>query len=362
MTSDHPIRVAILDDYQNVASLIFARLTPRIVTESFPDTLNAQDPQQRANLIQRLQSYEVISTMRERTAFPAEVITALPKLKLLLTTGMANAAISMKACAEQGVLVAGTTGKSRSVKTSDMPKPTLSPSLQSTAEQTFALILGVTKLISHNSTSIAKGGWQTDFVTGLAGKTLGVLGLGRIGMMVARMAAIGFGMRVVAWSSSLTQAQADQKAIETGFGLADAQITVMDSKLELLRVADVVSLHYVLSDRSRNMIGKEELGVMKSTSVLVNTSRGALIDEPTLIEALKLGRIKGVGLDVFTTEPLPVDSEWRTTRWGEGGAGHAVLSPHMGYSEEDVIHTWYGESADNLARWLDGQQPANLLS
>ena len=362
MDPHHPVRVAILDDYQNVAPAIFSRLSPRVELQSFPETLNVQDPKQKEALIRRLQDYEVISTMRERTAFPADVITALPRLKLILTTGPANAAIAVKTCTERGIPVAGTTGKSPHSKTPALPPPLLGASLQYTAEQTFALMLGVTRLISHNSYEIANGGWQTGLVTGLGGRTLGLLGLGRIGMMVARIAALGFGMKVLAWSSSLTQEQADQKATQMGLDPGVARITVTRSKADLLRAADVVSLHYVLSDRSRHMIGKEELAVMKSTSVLVNTSRGGLIDEPALLDALKHGRINGVGLDVFTTEPLPADSPWRTTRWGVDGAGYAVLSPHMGYAEESVIRTWYEESVDNLALWMDGKNPGPLLS
>ncbi|KAF2487833.1 D-isomer specific 2-hydroxyacid dehydrogenase [Neohortaea acidophila] len=359
-TREGPIRLAILDDYQNIARPKFAALLPRIEIHTFTYTLNAHSTSERNELIKRLQPFDVISSMRERTAFPAEVLSALPRLKLLLTTGMRNASIDMQACADRGILVVGTKGSK--IKPPPTPPSTqvLSSSLQATAEQTLALILGVTKLIAHNDAHIAHGGWQTGFVSSLAGKTLGVVGLGKIGAHVARMAALGFGMNIVAWSSNLTQQQADERAKE--IGLEAVGIRVAASKLDLFREADVISLHYVLSDRSRRMVGSEEVAAMKPSGVLVNTSRGGLIDEPALLAALKQGRIRGVGLDVFTVEPLPSDSEWRTTRWGENGAGYAVLSPHMGYAEEDVIHGWYEETAESLAEWLDGKTPSAVIS
>ena len=355
-----PVRVAILDDYQHIATPIFGRLRPRIEIHSFSYTLNAHDPSGRNELIKRLEPFEVIVTMRERTAFPPELIEALPRLKLLMTTGMNNAALSLKTFSERGIPVVGTKGTR--IPAVETPTKILSPSLQATAEQTFALILAVEKLIARNQAEIANGGWQTGFVTGLAGKTMGILGFGRIGIMVARMAAVGFGMNVLAWSSNLTQEQADQKAKEMGLDPSICPIKVAQSKDEFFRNADVISLHYVLSDRSRGMVGKDELAAMKPTAVLVNTSRGGLIDEPALLNTLKQGKIKGVGLDVFTAEPLPTDSEWRTTRWGENGTSHAVLSPHMGYAEESVMNGWYEELADSLAEWLDGKTPSAIIS
>lgn len=356
------IRVAILDDYQNVAPAIFARRLPEVETRSFNDTLDAQDPKQRGALIERLRDFQVISTMRERTAFPPEVVSALPQLRLVLTTGMVNAAISLDACQLRHLPVIGTKGKHLKSPDSVATKTILSASLQATAEQTLALILAVTKLIPQNCNSIANGGWQTGLATGLAGKTLGLVGLGRVGGMVARMASLALGMRVIAWSRNLTQEEADRQSAKLGLDTSSGvRISVTESKADLFREADVVSLHYVLSERSRGIVGREELAAMKPTAVLVNTSRGGLIDEPELLETLKQGRIAGVGLDVFTTEPLPAESEWRTVRWGENGAGNAVLAPHMGYSEERVIEAWYKESADNLAEWLDGKMPDAVI-
>ena len=264
----------------------------------------------------------------------------------------------MPTCKERGIVVVGTSGKRQAPI--GATTQVLGPSLQATAEQTLALLLGVTKLISQNSSEIAKGGWQTGFVSGLAGKTLGIIGFGKIGGQVARMCVLGFGMKVLAWSSSLTQSKADETAKK--LGIDASAVKVAESKSQLCSEADIISLHYVLSDRSRGMIGEEELTAMKKTGILINTSRGGLIDEPALLETLKQGKIRGVGLDVFTVEPLPEESEWRTTRWGKNGAGCAVLSPHMGYAEEAVMHAWYEEQADNLAEWLDGKTPGNVIS
>lgn len=356
--AQQPIRLAILDDYQNNATNIFAKVLPELEIESFSDTLDAQNREQRAKLIDRLVDFDIISTMRERTAFPASVLSSLPRLKLLLTTGAANASIDKAACEAQGILVVGTSGRLIPWP-KDVPH-LLAPSLQATAEQTMALMLGLAKLIPQGAISIAQGGWQVGATTGLAGKTLGLVGLGRIGCMVARMAKIAFGMNIIAWSSSLTQSQADEKAEKMGLGGAGA-ITVANSKLEVFRQSDFISLHYVLSDRSRHMVSSEEINAMKPTACLINTSRGGLIDEQALHQAVKEGRIRGVGLDVFTTEPLPADSPWRTTKWGQGKAGITVLSPHLGYTEEAVIQGWLEESAQNLLEFLSGKPPSPVI-
>ena len=359
MSSNKSVRVAILDDYQNVAHPIFSQRTPSVELHAFPDTLNVLDEDQRRKLIERLKGFEVISTMRERTAFPPDVLESLPDLKVILTTGMANAAISLKTCADRGILVVGTPGK-KIKKPASTPILILSPSLQATAEQTLALILGVAKLIPRNAAEISQGGWQTGLTSGLAGKTLGLLGFGKIGSMVGRMAVFGFGMNLLAWSSNLTQDQAEAKAKE--LGIDPSVVKVAGSKMELFQQSDIISLHYVLSDRSRGIVGKEELAAMKPSGVLINTSRGGLIDEQELLRTLKKGSIRGVGLDVFTTEPIPANSEWRTTRWGENGTSYAVLAPHMGYADENVIAGWYEESADALAEWLEGRTPAGVIS
>ncbi|KAI9851598.1 MAG: hypothetical protein M1830_006887 [Pleopsidium flavum] len=268
---------------------------------------------------------------------------------------MGNAAIDMNAAAERGMIVAGTTGKGRSDGSSAQP-PSVS---DSTTQHTWALILGITRNIARDDAVVKSGGWHTSLTTGLAGKTLGILGLGRLGSSTARIGVLAFGMKIIAWSSSLTQQAADQKA--KGSGLPAGTFEVV-TKEELFRRADVLSVHYVLSDRSRGIAGAQELESMKPTSFLVNTSRGPLIAEQALRDVLKGGKIRGAALDVFDVEPLPVDSEWRTTKWGQDGRSEVLLSPHMGYVEEDMMHNWYDETAENVERWIEGEEVLNRIN
>lgn len=233
------------------------------------------------------------------------------------------------------------------------------PYADSTTEHTWALILGLARNIARDDAAVKNGRWQGSFATGLAGKTLGVLGLGALGAATAKIGALAFGMRVIAWSSNLTQDAADEKA--AGLGLPAGTFEVASSKLELFREADVLSVHYVLSERSVGIVGAEELGVMKPTALLVNTSRGPLVDEKSLLKTLEEGKIRGVALDVFDLEPLPLDSPWRTTRWGVEGRSDVLLSPHMGYVEEGVMHRWYEEQAENLEKWLSGKDVETRL-
>ncbi|KAK7720237.1 hypothetical protein SLS57_005645 [Botryosphaeria dothidea] len=343
------IRLAILDDYQGIAAPKFAHQSHAVDAETFRDHLNPSIPHERDALIKRLQPFTIISTMRERTPFPAGIVEALPNLKLLLTTGPANASIDKAACAKRGIVVAGAWGIGRT------GVPPVANPMDSTMEHTWALILGITRNIARDDAVIKSGGgWETSFATALKGKTLGILGLGRLGADTARVGALAFGMKVAAWSSSLTQQAADEKA--KGFGLPERTIRVAASKEELLREADVLSIHYVLSDRSRGIVGAKELALMKPTAVLVNTSRGPLVDEDALLSCLKEGKIKGAALDVFATEPLALDSEWRTTAWGkQNGRSEVILSPHMGYVEEEAMHRWYEDTAANVEKWLDGK-------
>lgn len=193
----------------------------------------------------------------------------------------------------------------------------------------------------------------------LAGKTLGLVGLGKLGAEVARVAVLAFDMRVVAWSENLTGEKVGAVAKEVG--VEAGKMRCARSKEELFEVADVVSLHYVLSERSRGVVGRAELGRMKEGALLVNTSRGPLVEEKALLETLSRGRIRGAALDVFDLEPLPADSPWRTTAWGTEGRSEVVLTPHMGYGDEQ-IHAWYEEVAQNLARWLDGRELTTRLN
>lgn len=340
------IRVAILDDYQRVAASKLSQLSSKIEVSTFPDTLGLEHENE---LIQRLQPFDVISTMRERTALPGSVVRELSNLKLVLTTGMKNSAIDMAACTECGIIVAGAKG----IRQSPALKP--ATSLDSTLEHAWALILGIARHIAHDDAAVkTRGAWETSFATGLRGKKLGIIGLGKLGAEVAKVGVLAFGMDALVWSSSLTQETADEKAGK--FGLPAGKFHVTATMEELLREADVVSIHYVLSDRSRGMIGQRELNFMKSTAFLVNTSRGPLIDENALLGTLQEGKIKGAALDVYHTEPLPLDSEWRTTAWGENGRSQVLLSPHMGYVEEGVMHRWYEDTAANLEQWLAGKQ------
>ena len=356
MSTSTKAQLAILDDYFDIASSKFAQLRSRLDVTSFPKTLNARQDDDRKKLIDRLQRFEIISTMRERTAFPVEVLKALPNLKLLMTTGLKNASIDMKACKELGITVVGATGAGRSTASSK-PKGN---SLDSTTEQTWALILGLARNTVRDAVAIQQGGWETSPATGLKGKTIGLLGLGKLGTMTAKIAKFGFGMHVLAWSASLTQAKADEQA--ESCGLPKGAFHLASSKEELIKAADILSIHYVLSDRSRGMVGAKELAAMKKDALLINTSRGPLIDEDALLQCLREGRIGGVGLDVFDLEPLPSDSAWRTTKWGEGGASKVLLSPHMGYVEEDVMIRWYEETAENVERYLDGQEVINKIA
>ncbi|OAX79689.1 hypothetical protein ACJ72_05988 [Emergomyces africanus] len=356
MVPNNPPNLAILDDYQNIAPAKFAHLNPHLTSiTSFPETLHPKDSDaDNAALISRLHPYQIISTMRERTPFSAELISALPNLKYLLTTGQRNRSIDLQACAERDILVTGTTGLGAgSQKRDSLPSPS------STTEHTWALILGLARNIAQGHSAVKSGGWQGGLAMGLAGKTLGILGLGSLGTATAKIGVVAFGMRVTAWSSNLTQDMADEKA--RLLGLPPGTFVVASSKLALFREADVLSVHYVLSERSKGIVGEQELGVMKPTALLVNTSRGPLVEEKALLNILKNGRIRGAALDVFDQEPLPEDSEWSNTKWGIEGRSEVLLSPHMGYAEEGIMNRWYEEQAENLESWLNGKSVETKL-
>ena len=346
MSTDQRVKLAILDDYSDIAPSKFTSIADRLEIVTFTETLNAKSPSGQKALIERLKPFPIISTMRERTAFPKEVLTELPNLKLLLTTGMRNASIDVKKCAEKGIIVAGTTGQMNNVKPL--------PGYAATNEHCWALILGLAKSLASNDKAVKKDGWQSGLSFGLAGKTLALLGLGRLGAECAKTAVYGFGMNVIAWSTSLTQKKADDTA--EAHGLPRGTYRVVGSKQELFETADVLSVQYVLSERSKGIVGEKELSVMKKKSILINTSRGPLVDEQALLKVLKEGKIRGAALDVFDVEPLEMDSEWRTTKWGQDGNSEVLLSPHMGYVEERTMHTWYEETAENVELWLDEKE------
>lgn len=309
------VRVAVLDDYQGVAlsSADWGRLPPDTVIEVLREHLPDEDTRAK-----RLRDFEVIVAMRERTPFPRSLLSRLPKLKLLVTTGARNASIDVAAAREHGVTVCGTGG---------LRTPT--------AELTWGLILGLVRNIPADDRTIRAGGWQTTIGPSLEGKMLGVIGLGNLGSQVA---AVGraLQMEVVAWSQNLTA----ERAVQQG-----ARLVARD---ELLSTADVVTIHLVLSDRTRGLIGARELGLMKPTAYLVNTSRGPIVDEAALVAALRERRIAGAALDVYDQEPLPADHPLRTL-------DNTVLTPHIGYVTTDSYRVFYGEAVEDVAAFLAGQ-------
>ncbi len=306
------MQVAILDDYQNIAlsmadwSEVAARAEITVFTDHVAD---------QGDLVERLAPFDVVCVMRERTPLSRGVIERLPRLKMIASTGPFNASIDMAAAEDHGIHV-GTTGGY----------------VESTVELTWALILAAGRRIVDESLSVRAGGWQTSVGRQLGGSVLGVLGLGRIGSRVARVGK-AFGMDVIAWSANLTPEAAEKAG------------AIYVSKDELFSRADVLTVHLVLSERSRGLIGADELALMKPTALLVNTSRGPIIDETALVDAVRSQRIAGAGLDVFDTEPLPTEHPLRSL-------DTVLATPHIGYVADRVYRTFYGETADNVARWL----------
>ena len=307
-------RVALLDDYQGVALGMadWKSLPTGTEVVVFKDHLADEDA-----LAARLADFDIIMALRERTPFPRTLLERLPKLKLLITAGMRNASIDMKAAAERGVLVCGTSG---------LPYPT--------AELAWGLILGLARRIPAEDRATREGRWQTSLGLGLNGKTLGVLGLGTLGSRVARVGR-ALEMKVLAWSQNLT---AERAAAE------DAMLVAKD---DLLARSDVVSIHLVLSERTRGLVGARELGLMKRSAYLVNTSRGPIVDEAALIRALGDGTIAGAGLDVFDEEPLPRDHPFRRLP-------NIVITPHLGYVTEETYRIFYGQAVEDIKAYLDG--------
>ncbi|ORV18120.1 hydroxyacid dehydrogenase [Mycobacterium celatum] len=307
------MKVAILDDYQNVALSMadWSQVAAHADITVFTD--HVADPDA---VVERLAPFDVVCVMRERTPLPRSIIERLPRLRMIASTGPFNAAIDVAAAKERGIHVSTTGGY-----------------IESTVELTWALILAAARRIVDETLSVRAGGWQTAVGRQLGGAVLGVLGLGRIGSRVARVGA-AFGMDVIAWSTNLTPEAAAQ---------AGATYVTKD---ELFGRADVLTIHLVLSGRSRGLVGAAELGLMKATALLVNTSRGPIVDEAALIDALRSHRLPGVGLDVFDTEPLPAD---HPLRFMDG----VVATPHIGYVADRVYRTFYGEAAAEIGRWLD---------
>ena len=315
------MKIAILDDYLNVALDLgdWAALEGRAQLSVFDTPFSSED-----DAAAKLADYEIIVGMRERTPFPASLINRLPALKLLITTGMKNQSFDMEAAKAQGVTVCGAGGLG-----------------QPTAELTWAMILGLACHIPKHDNTMKDGGWQTKLNGMLQGKTLGVLGLGKLGGAVANVGK-AFGMRVIAWSQNLK----DERAAEIGAERV--------SKDELLAQSDYISIHLVLSDRSRGLIGPEDFALMKPTAYLVNTSRGPIVDQAALIAALRDGQIAGAGIDVYEVEPLPADHPLRSL-------DNVLLTPHMGYVAHDNIAHMYSQAAEDIAAFLDGA-PIRVLN
>lgn len=314
-------RVAILDDYQDVALSLadWKSLGSDVSVEAFHERLASEDA-----LVQELADFDAIVAMRERTHFPRSVLERLPKLKLLVTTGMRNVAIDAKAAAELGIVVSGT--------------GMLTPP---TAELTWGLILALARHIPQEAQQMRRGGWQTTIGVGLSGKVLGVLGLGKLGSEVARVGR-AFQMEVIAWSQNLTAEHASSlgaKRVE---------------KEELFQSADFVSVHLILSKRTRGLVTARELAQMKPGAYLINTARGPIIEERALIDVLTNHKIAGAALDVYDEEPLPDEHPLRKLN-------NVVLTPHLGYVTVENYREAYGNAVEDIRAFLAGR-PIRVIS
>ena len=295
------------------------RLRPTHEVVAFNDHLDNDDA-----LVQRLADFDIVMVMRERTPLTARVLQRLPKLKLIVTGGMRNASIDMQAARERGIVVSGTGG---------LPYPT--------AELTIGLMIAWSRSIPQEDRALREGRFQTTLGRGLNGRTLGAIGLGTLGSRVAKVA-LALEMNVVAWSQNLT----DERAAAVGVKRVE--------KDDLLRQADYVSLHVVLSERTRNIIGARELALMKPTACLINTSRAGLVDQQALLAALNEKRIAGAALDVYDVEPLPRDHPLQR-------APNTVLTPHLGYVTAETYAVFFREALEDIEAFLGGK-PARVLN
>lgn len=311
------IQCALLDDYQGVGTAMaeWSSVSEQVDVFSVRQYCETEDA-----LIEAIKDCEIVVIMRERSRFTASVFARLPSLKLLVTTGMRNNAIDLSAAEAHGVCVCGT---------ATLTTPPL--------ELTWGLILSLLRSIPDENAALrANGPWQSTIGIDLNGKTLGIIGLGRIGSQVARVGT-AFGMNILAWSQNLTE----DAATAAGANLAD-------SKEELLENSDIVTVHLVLSERTRGLIRAADLQRMKPSAYLINTARAAIVDQDALIEALQNNQIAGAGLDVFETEPLPLDHAFRTLP-------NVLATPHLGYVSESNYQIYYGEALEDIRAWLDGE-------
>lgn len=307
------MKVAILDDYQNVALELADWSGVRHHADITVFTDHLADP---SAVVERLRPFDVVCVMRERTPLPSDILKQLPNLRLIASTGPRNASIDTQTATDLGIAVTATGYDAT---------PTI--------EFAWSLILASMRGIEREAASLRAGGWQTGLGSNLRGKNLGIVGLGNIGKEVARIG-LAFGMKVIAWSQNLTE----EKASAAGATFVDKQT--------LFRAADIVTVHLVLSGRTRGLVGKPELALMKPTARLVNTSRGPIVDEAALIEALQARRIAGAAVDVFDDEPLAPDHPFRKLE-------NVLATPHIGYVTEDLYRTFYGDAAANITKWLE---------
>ena len=315
-------RIAILDDYQGAAlsSVSWDLLDGRAVVDVYRYTLADED-----ELVERLSAYEILVLIRERTRFPASLLARLPRLELLALTGRNSGQVDTAAATGRGILLTDTEGSGASP-----------------VELTIGLMLAVARRIPQEAAALRSGRWQTSLGVELKGKTLGILGLGRIG---SRIAAFGqfLGMRVLAWGPTLT----DERAAAGGVARVSLE--------RLFRESDVVSVHLRLSDTSRGLVTADLLRLMKPTAFLINTARGPIVDEGALIALLSERRIAGAGLDVYGVEPLPATHPFL-------GLDNAVLTPHLGYVTQETYRIFFRQVVENISAYLDGRMPPRCIN
>ncbi|EMY32790.1 phosphoglycerate dehydrogenase-like oxidoreductase [Arthrobacter crystallopoietes BAB-32] len=307
------MKIAVLDDYQDVARTLADWDSLGAEVTFFKEHLGHDDDA----VVGALAGFDVVVAMRERTPLREPRLERLPDLRLIVSTGRRNASIDLAAAQRLGITVS---------HTGYVPEPT--------AEHTWALIHAATRHLDVELGAIASGGWQTTLGRGLAGRTLGLLGLGNLGTRVAKVG-LAFGMNVIAWSQNLTA----ERAAEHGVQRVE--------KAELFAASDILSVHLVLSHRTRGLVGEEDLALMKPDALLVNTSRGPIVQEDALLEALQAGRIGGAALDVYDIEPLPAEHPWRT-------APRTILTPHLGYVTEEQYRIFYQDAVEDIAAFAAG--------
>lgn len=316
------LRCVVLDDFQSVA-LTSADWTP---IHDYVETVSVSEhPDSEEALIELLSEADIVVTLRERIKFPRRVLARLPRLRLLVTTGMRNSVIDMEAARDLGIVVSGTA--------SSLTPPT---------ELTWALILGLARHLPVEDREIRSGGWQTTVGHDLHGSTLGVVGLGRIGAAVAKVG-IAFGMHVIAWSKNLIAERCEEVGVQRAASLP-----------ELLAASDIITIHLKLSDRTTGLIGADEFAAMRDSALLINTSRSAIIDRVAMLDTLREGRIGGAGLDVYDVEPLEPNDPLRT-------APRTILTPHLGYVTRRNLRTYYSEAVEDIAAFIS-RSPIRVLN